>query len=35
MNKLISKEQLSKKVFKMIIDAPQIAKSLKAEHFQI
>ena len=35
MNKIVSKEQLSEKVFKFEIDAPLIAKARKAGHFVI
>ena len=35
MNKIISKEQLSEKVFKLVVEAPLIAKSRKAGHFVI
>ncbi len=33
MNKIISKEQYSEKVFKLVVEAPLIAKSRKAGHF--
>ncbi len=35
MNKIISKEHFSEKVFKLVIEAPLIAKSRKAGHFVI
>ena len=35
MNKIISKEQFSEKVFKIEVEAPLIAKSRKAGHFVI
>lgn len=35
MNKIISKEQFSEKVFKFVVEAPLIAKSRKAGHFVI
>ena len=35
MNKIISKEQFSEKVFKLVVEAPLIAKSRKAGHFVI
>ena len=35
MNKIISKEHFSEKVFKLVVDAPLIAKSRKAGHFVI
>ena len=35
MNKIISKERFSEKVFKLEIEAPLIAKSRKAGHFVI
>ncbi|MBQ2001809.1 MAG: bifunctional dihydroorotate dehydrogenase B NAD binding subunit/NADPH-dependent glutamate synthase, partial [Bacteroidaceae bacterium] len=35
MNKIISKEQFSEKVFKFEVEAPLIAKSRKAGHFVI
>ena len=35
MNRIISKEHFSEKVFKLVIDAPLIAKSRKAGHFVI
>ena len=35
MNKIISKERFSEKVFKFEIEAPLIAKSRKAGHFVI
>ena len=35
MNKIISKEQFSEKVFKLVIEAPLIAKARKAGHFVI
>ena len=35
MNKIISKEQFSEKVFKLEIEAPLIAKSRRAGHFVI
>lgn len=35
MNKIIKKEQFSNKVFKLVIEAPLIAKSRKAGHFVI
>lgn len=35
MNKIIKKEQFSEKVFKLIVEAPLIAKSRKAGHFVI
>jgi len=35
MNKIISKEQFSEKVFKLEIEAPLIARSRKAGHFVI
>ena len=35
MNRIISKEHFSEKVFKLVIEAPQIAKSRKAGHFVI
>lgn len=35
MNKIISKEQFSEKVFKLEVEAPMIAKSRKAGHFVI
>ncbi len=35
MNKIVSKEQFSEKVFKFVIEAPMIAKSRKAGHFVI
>ena len=35
MNKIISKEHFSEKVFKLEIEAPLIAKSRKAGHFVI
>lgn len=35
MNKIIKKEQFSEKVFKLVIEAPLIAKSRKAGHFVI
>ena len=35
MNKIISKEQFSEKVFKLEVEAPLIAKSRKAGHFVI
>lgn len=35
MNKIISKEQFSEKVFKLVIEAPLIARSRKAGHFVI
>ncbi len=35
MNKIISKEQFSEKVFKLVIEAPMIAKSRRAGHFVI
>ena len=34
MNKIISKERFSEKVFKLEIEAPLIAKSRKAGHLQ-
>ena len=33
MNKIVSKEQFSEKVFKFEIEAPLIAKARKAGHF--
>lgn len=35
MNKIVSKEQLSAKVFKFVVEAPLIARSRKAGHFVI
>lgn len=35
MNRIISKEQFSEKVFKFEVEAPMIAKSRKAGHFVI
>ncbi len=35
MNKIISKEHFSEKVFKLVVEAPLIAKSRKAGHFVI
>ncbi len=35
MNKVISKEQLSEKVFKIVVEAPQIARARRAGHFVI
>ena len=35
MNKIVSKEQFSEKVFKLVVEAPLIAKSRKAGHFVI
>ena len=35
MNKIVKKEQFSEKVFKLIVEAPLIAKSRKAGHFVI
>ena len=35
MNKIISKERFSEKVFKFEIEAPLIAKSRKAGHFSM
>ncbi len=35
MNKIVSKEQFSEKVFKLMVEAPLIAKSRKAGHFVI
>lgn len=35
MNKIISKEQFSEKVFKLVVEAPLIARSRKAGHFVI
>ena len=35
MNKIISKEHFSEKVFKLEIEAPLIARSRKAGYFQI
>lgn len=35
MNKILSKEHFSEKVFKLVIEAPLIAKSRKAGHFVI
>ncbi len=35
MNKIISKEQFSEKVFQLVVEAPLIAKSRKAGHFVI
>ncbi len=35
MNKIVKKEQFSEKVFKLVIEAPLIAKSRKAGHFVI
>ena len=35
MNKIISKEHFSEKVFKLVIEAPLIAKSRKAGNFVI
>ena len=35
MNKLVKKEQFSEKVFKLVVEAPLIAKSRKAGHFVI
>ena len=35
MNKIISKEHFSEKVFKLVIEAPLIAKPRKAGHFVI
>ena len=35
MNKIISKKHFSEKVFKLVIEAPLIAKSRKAGHFVI
>ena len=35
MNKIISKEHFSEKVFKLVIEAPLIAKSRKDGHFVI
>jgi len=35
MNKIISKEHFSEKVFKLVIEAPLIARSRKAGHFVI
>ncbi len=35
MNKIITKKQLSEKVFLFVIEAPLIAKSRKAGHFII
>ena len=35
MNKIVKKEQFSEKVFKLVVEAPLIAKSRKAGHFVI
>jgi glutamate synthase (NADPH/NADH) small chain len=35
MNKIVSKEQFSEKVFKLVVEAPLIAKARKAGHFVI
>ena len=35
MNKILSKEHFSEKVFKLVVEAPLIAKSRKAGHFVI
>ena len=35
MNKIVSKEQFSEKVFKLVVEAPLIAKSRRAGHFVI
>ncbi len=35
MNKIVSKEQFSEKVFKLVVEAPLIARSRKAGHFVI
>lgn len=35
MNKIIRKEQLSERVFKLVVDAPRIARSRQAGHFVI
>ena len=35
MNKIVEKEQFSEKVFKLVVDAPLIAKSRRAGHFVI
>ena len=35
MNKILQKEHFSEKVFKLVIEAPLIAKSRKAGHFVI
>ena len=35
MNKIISKEHFSEKVFKLVIEAPLIAKSRKAGHLSL
>ena len=35
MNKIVAKEQFSEKVFKLVVEAPLIAKARRAGHFVI